>query len=268
MIKLKEISIFLTQIIQALIKVIFAALNEEKNLPKLIADINSSFNYINIRYQIIICIDASNDRSFEILSELQKQYPIKILEFKNQRGLGLAFKRLIKEATLDSDDQDLVISLDADNSHACSQIAEMVKYFNNNDLDFLVASRFCSNSSSKGFPLYRQLISKSVSILLQILFPIIKKSGGRLKDYTSGFRIYGTKILKKSLEIYGDDYIKEPEFTYTCEFLIKLAKINAIIDETPISYNYDQKIGKSKLKIGKNFLRLMILIYNLKTLRK
>jgi dolichol-phosphate mannosyltransferase len=248
-----------------LIKVIFAALNEEENLPKLIADISNSFNYINISYQIIICIDSSSDKSFEILLELAKKYPIKILEFKNQRGLGLAFKRLIKEAAINSEDQDLVISLDADNSHACSQIQEMVKYFNDNKLDFLVASRFCSASSSKGFPLYRQLISKSVSILLQTLFPIIKKSGGKLKDYTSGFRIYSSRILKKSLEIYGDDYIKEPEFTYTCEFLIKLARIKAAIDETPISYNYDQKIGKSKLKIGKNFLRLIILIFNLKT---
>jgi dolichol-phosphate mannosyltransferase len=247
-----------------LIKVIFAALNEEENLPKLIADISNSFNYINISYQIIICIDASTDKSFEILTELQKKYPIKILEYINQRGLGLAFKRLIGEVARNSDDNDLVISLDADNSHACSQIQEMIKYFNDNQLDFLVASRFCKTSSSKGFPLYRQLISKSVSILLQILFPIIKKSGGKLKDYTSGFRIYSAKILKKSLEIYGNNYIAEPEFTYTCEFLIKLAKINAAIDETPISYNYNQKIGKSKLKISKNLWRLIILIFNLK----
>ncbi len=247
-----------------MIKVIFAALNEEENLPKLITDISNSFNYINISYQIIICIDASIDNSFKILYELQKQYPIKILEFKNQRGLGLAFKRLIKEATLNSDDRDLVISLDADNSHAGNQIPGMIKYFNDNKLDFLVASRFCNASRSKGFPLYRQLISKAVSILLQTLFPITKKSGGKLKDYTSGFRIYSAKILKKSLATYGDNYIIEPEFTYTCEFLIKLAKINALADETPISYNYDQKIGKSKLKIGKNFLRLMILIFNLK----
>lgn len=246
-----------------MIKIIFAALNEEKNLPKLIADISKSFNYSNSTYQIIICIDASSDDSFKILSELQKTYPIKILEFQNQRGLGLAFKRLIKEATIDSSDDDLVISLDADNSHACSQFEEMIKYFNEHQLDLLIASRFCKSSKSKGFPLYRQLISKSVSIILQTLFPITNKSGTKLKDYTSGYRIYKAAILKKSLEAYGNNYIAETEFTYTCEFLIKLARINAIIDETPISYNYDQKVGKSKLKIGKNFLRLMILIAKL-----
>ena len=159
-----------------------------------------------------------------------------------------------------SADDDLIISLDADNTHNPEQIPEMIEYFQKNNLDLLVASRFCSSSVMADFPLRRKLISKSISILLQNLFSVRKISGEKLQDFTSGYRIYKAEKLKKLFAKKKNQFITEPEFTYTCELLIKLARINCCIDEIAISYDYGKKLGASKLRLMRNFWRLIILL--------
>jgi dolichol-phosphate mannosyltransferase len=251
-----------------LIKIIFCAFNEEQNLPKFLSNLTLELNILNRQFEIIACLDGSEDSSSQILSNLEKSYPIKTLEIKNQRGLGLAYKRLFLHVIENSNDDDLIISLDADNTHNPKQIGEMISHFEKNSLDFLVTARFCGNSVMKDFPLHRQFISKSISILLQILFSVKNISGSKLKDYTSGYRIYKSEKLKKLFAIHKDKFITEPDFTYTCELLINLSKLDTRFDEIAISYDYGKKIGKSKLRIFSNLKRLVILLFKQIAIKK
>ena len=214
-------------------------------------------------FEIIACLDGGSDNSPELLENLKKIYPLKILPIINQRGLGIAYKRLFEEVIKSSTSDDLVISLDADNTHNPAQIPEMLAHFEKNNLDFLVASRFCTKSVMADFPLHRQFISKATSILLQSIFSVKKISKKRLQDYSSGYRIYSVKKLQELFARQGKQFISEPEFTYTCEILIKLSRLNCRIDETEISYDYGKKIGKSKLRIARNLWRLGILLIKL-----
>ncbi len=247
-----------------MIKIIFSALNEEQNLKKLLISVVYQMQVLQHDFEIIACIDGSNDGSFEILSAFAKFHQIKILPLKNQRGLGLAYKRLFLEVIKNSSESDLIISLDADNTHNPEQISQMLKHFEKNNLDLLVASRFCDSSVMADFPFHRKFISKSTSIILQNLFSVRKISGTKLQDFTSGYRIYKIEKLKELFENDKDRFIVEPEFTYTCELLIKLSRLNCRIDEIAISYDYGKKIGASKLRILRNFWRLIILLISLK----
>jgi dolichol-phosphate mannosyltransferase len=242
-----------------MIKIIFCALNEAPNLTKFLIDLNHEMQILQRDFEIISCLDGSNDSSFQLLTDLK----IKILPLKNERGLGLAYKRLFLEVIKNSDDTDLVISLDADGTHNPEQIPTMLTHFEKNSLDFLVASRFCGNSVMADFPLHRRFITKFTSILLQNIFAVKKISGEIFQDYSSGYRIYKIEKLKKLFSQEKNNFITEPEFTYTCELLIKLARIGARIDEIAISYDYGKKIGKSKLRILRNFWRLIVMLLKL-----
>ncbi len=243
-----------------MIKIILCAYNEAQNLKTLLANLNHELSGLKQNFEIIICIDGTTDESESIINEFAKICKIKILPPKNQRGLGVAFKRIFLEVINNSSDDDLIISLDADNSHNPSQIPAMIEHFEKNSLDFLVASRFCDHSSMQHFPLHRKFISKTVSLLLQTLFPIKKISGKKIQDYTSGYRIYKAKKLKDLYKIKKDNFIREPEFTYTCELLVKLSQLQGRFDEIAILYEYEKKLGISKLRIGRNFYRLLILL--------
>lgn len=251
-----------------MIKVIFCAYNEEQSLPEFIHNLTQALGNLNRQYEIIACLDGSSDRSMTILQDASQSQPITILEPKNQRGLGLAYKRLFLHVIKNCNDDDLIISLDADNTHNPAQLQEMIAQFEKDQLDFLVASRFCGRSVMRDFPIHRQLISKSISIFLQLLFPIKKISQRRLKDYTSGYRIYKLSKLKALYQLYHNDFICEPEFTYTCELLINLSRLNIRADEIALSYDYNKKIGKSKLRIFRNLVRLVILIFRQLLMKK
>lgn len=243
-----------------MIKIIFCALNEEQNLQKLLVNLSHEMQVMQRDFEIIACLDGSTDGSLRVLEDFSKFHSVKVLPLKNERGLGLAYKRLFLDVIQNSAPDDLVISLDADSTHNPEQIPQMIEHFENNSLDFLVASRFCGNSVMADFPIHRQFISKSISILLQNLFAVRKINGEKLQDFTSGYRVYKVGNLQKLYAQQKNEFISEPEFTYTCELLIKLARLNSRLDEIAISYDYGKKIGKSKLRIMRNFWRLMILL--------
>jgi len=250
-----------------MIKIFLCCYNEAENLKKLLADLEREMQLVKRDFELFFCLDGTTDDSIAVIKQFSN-LKITILPQINQRGLGLAYKRLFLEAAKNFSDEDLLITFDADNSHNPKQIHEMLAHFEKNSLDFLVASRFCNNSAMDDFPLYRQLISKSTSLILQIFFPIKKISGKNLQDYTSGYRIYRAKIIKELFAKEKNNFISEPEFTYTCELLIKLSRLKIRLDEIAISYEYGKKIGVSKLRIMRNFRRLLIMIFHLKLSEK
>ena len=246
-----------------MIKILLCCLNEAENLQKLLPNLEREMQLVKRDFEIWFCLDGTSDASLEVIKEFSPRIKIKVLPQINQRGLGLAYKRLFLEVIADSSNSDLIITLDADSTHNPNQISSMIEHFEKNALDFLVASRFCGNSVMDDFPLHRQLISKSTSLLLQNIFAVKKISGEKLQDYTSGYRIYRAQKLKELFEKEKNNFITEPEFTYTCELLIKLSRVNSRFDEIAISYDYGKKIGASKLRIMRNFFRLGVMLFKL-----
>lgn len=258
-----------------MIKIILCAFNEAQNLTSLLPDINREVTKITRDYEIIICIDGSDDSSLALIEQMKggfeyykesstknllQKLPIKVLSPQNQLGLGLAYKRIFLDVIKNAADDDLIISLDADNTHDPAQIRDLVKLCKDHNLDLAIASRFCKTSVVTGFPLHRKFISKATSLVLQTLFPIKKVSGGRVKDYSSGYRAYLAKKLKQLYQIHQEQFVTEKDFIYTCEILLNIANSGARIDELPLIYNYGKKIGASKLKIMKNSRGLLNLI--------
>jgi dolichol-phosphate mannosyltransferase len=243
-----------------LIKIILCAFNEAQNIKKLIPSIIHQFELMQREFEIIFCLDCSTDDSVEIIKNYKNQCSITILPIENKRGLGIAYKKAFLHVIFNCKADDLIISFDADCTHDPSQLPEMLKIFEEKNLDFMVASRFVNSSSIKHFPFYRKLISKTISFYLRLLFPI-KNSSDQIYDYTSGYRIYRNSILQKSFQKRGLNFITEEDFTCLIEILIILNQLQLIkkFQEFPIQYSYGDKIGASKLRLFKNCFRLLIL---------
>ena len=243
-----------------MIKIILCAFNEAKNIQKLIPSIIHEFELMQREFEIIFCLDCTTDNSVEIIENFKNKCPITILPIDNHRGLGLAYKKAFLHVIFNSKPDDLIISFDADCTHNPSQLKDMIKVFEEKNLDFMVASRFVNSSSIAHFPRYRKLISASISLFLQTFFPI-KNSRNKIKDYTSGYRIYKNDVLQKLYKKLGTKLITESDFTCLIEILIKLnqQKLLKNFEEYPIQYEYGEKIGASKLRLSRNFYRLLIL---------
>ena len=72
-----------------LISIIFSFKNEEKNLNELIKRVEASLSKINDwKYELIFVNDCSEDKSEEILLDLQKNNPITIINMTRTFGVG------------------------------------------------------------------------------------------------------------------------------------------------------------------------------------
>ena len=93
-----------------LISIIFSFKNEEKNLNELVNRIEASLSKLaNWKYELIFVNDCSDDKSEEILLNLQKNNPITIINMTRTFGVGPCVLAGFREAKGDA-----IVYMDAD----------------------------------------------------------------------------------------------------------------------------------------------------------
>jgi glycosyltransferase involved in cell wall biosynthesis len=79
------------------LSVLVANYNNENYLADAIKSIYSQ-QCINFNYEVIVCDDASTDRSLCILEELKSQFNFSLLVNRINRGVGFTKKKLVSES--------------------------------------------------------------------------------------------------------------------------------------------------------------------------
>ncbi|MCI8621001.1 MAG: hypothetical protein HFJ50_04450 [Clostridia bacterium] len=85
-----------------------------------------------------------------------------------------------------------------------------------------------------------------------------------VKDYTCGYRVYTYDIIKKMLEKFGENPIKEKSFACMMELLYKVHKVGAKFAEVGFELKYGNKCGESKMNVSKTAERSLITAVKLK----
>ena len=92
------------------VSIIFSFRNEEKNIPELVARTNKVFDKLNNwKYELVFVNDDSTDSSERVLSELQNDHPIKIINMSRKFGVGPCVL-----AGFDNCNGDCIIYMDTD----------------------------------------------------------------------------------------------------------------------------------------------------------
>ncbi|WP_051330859.1 glycosyltransferase family 2 protein [Aneurinibacillus terranovensis] len=228
--------------------------NEEKALPLLLNRISDVFEDES-SYEVIIINDGSYDETLPIAKQYSKRMPVHIIDHGVNKGLGSAMKNGLQYAATVAAYEDVVVALDADNTHNPTLIKEMINKLKKEDLDIIIASRYAKGGQEIGLSLHRKFLSLGASTILKMFFHI-----PGVRDYTCGYRAYSAAILKQAHLIYNNALVEELGFVCMAEIIIKLSLIGAKIGEVGLVLRYDQKEGKSKMKIIKTINRYLQLI--------
>lgn len=71
-----------------LLSLVFSFRNEEENIPDLVRRVDAAVTGIEgVKYEMVFVNDDSTDRSLELLLDLQKRYPIKIINMSRRFGV-------------------------------------------------------------------------------------------------------------------------------------------------------------------------------------
>jgi dolichol-phosphate mannosyltransferase len=231
------------------------AFNEEKALPLLLDGLRKLFEEHELCYKVIIVDDGSKDSTASIAERYSTKMPLELLRHGINKGLGAAMRTGLSYIAQNSSRSDIVVTMDADNTHNPENLLKMLKKIEQG-ADIVIASRYAKGGKEVGLSFQRKILSCGASFLLDRFFRI---EGA--KDYTCGYRMYRTSLIKDAFKRYGENFITENSFVCMAEILIKMGYLNAKVAEVPLILRYDLKEGVSKMKKLRTIKRYLQFIW-------
>ena len=236
-----------------MIYLILPSYNEEKNLIKIfdkIDNLSTAKNFI-----VILVDDCSTDFTSSILKQ-KKKFKLIYKKHHYNKGLSMALEtgfNVIKEKIKSND---LVITMDSDNTHPIRIIPGMIKKLEKEKADIIIASRFLPASAVNGLSYDRKILSVLAKQVFSFFFPY-----KNLKEYTCNFRIYKPILIKKLLK--NKKFFKDEDFNIAVKIILYfITNVKHLkISEFPLILNYHYKIGSSKMRVFKNIFLTLRLIF-------
>jgi dolichol-phosphate mannosyltransferase len=225
--------------------VVLPAYNEEKGIGSLLERISEALNDEQLAFEVLVVDDGSQDRTLQIVEEYGTELPVKVSRHAVNQGLGATIRDGLSLASRGASPNDVVITMDADETHTPGLIVRMVRMIREGH-DVVIASRYCPGARVFGVSRFRRFLSYGGSMLFRVAFPT---SG--VRDFTCGYRAYRGGVLRKALATYGDRFVDSDGFQCMVDILLKLRSMDVIFGEVPLLLRYDLKQGKSKMRIAK-----------------
>lgn len=225
-------------------RVVLPAFNEEKDLGHLLERIEEAMYGIRLPYELVIVDDGSTDGTPDVITQWAQTMPIRSIRHDVNQGLGATIRDGLKLACESADPRDVIVTLDADNSHTPELILRMVRLIREGN-DVVIASRFRPGSSVRGVPVSRRILSRAAGLLFKLTFPI-----RGVRDYTCGYRAYRAEVLQRVTQS-DPDFFDQPGFQVMVDILLKLRRDKDLVfGEAPLILRYDLKTGASKMDVG------------------
>src|SRR5579885_612400 len=164
--------------------IVLPAYNEERCLPRLLDRIAEAMSAAHLSYKVMVVNDGSKDSTGQIAVEYSREIPLIIETHSVNMGLGATLRDGVLKAIALAHPDDIVVTMDADNSHNPELIPRMGRLIREGN-DVVIASRYQPGSKTIGVPGYRRMLSIVGSLIFRLFLPV-----EGVRDYTCGFRAY------------------------------------------------------------------------------
>lgn len=234
--------------------IVLPAFNEAANLSRLFTRIDEAMYEACLPYRIVLVDDGSKDATPQIALDAASNLPIDILRHTVNLGLGATIRDGLIRACSLANPADVVVTLDADNSHTPELILRMVRLVREGH-DVVIASRYQPGSVVRGVSLGRRILSRTGSLFIQVMMPI-----RGVRDYTCGYRAYRADLLQR---VFAESpaFIDQDGFQVMVDILLKLRHDRSLVfGEAPLILRYDLKLGESKMRVGRTILATLGLV--------
>lgn len=235
--------------------IVLPCFNEEKNIEPLVHSIDEALRH-NVSYKIIAVNDGSYDRTGDVLKTLSVKYPLKVVEHSTNLGLGTALRTGLSVAAEEALDDDVVVTMDSDNTHDPKSILDMLIAARKSDI--VVGSRYIKGGAQLNVPAHRVILSRLINTFAARLFKL------HVKDITSSFRCFRGAVIKKLYSTSEGKIIHSNGFESSLELLFRAVHFGVFVSEVPILLDYSKKNGASKMRVFSTILNYLFLFLKFK----
>lgn len=236
------------------ITVVLPAYNEEQAITTLLERLDAAFEEEGLRGDVLVVNDGSTDGTAAAVRRYRGGLGVRLLEFERNRGLAEAIKAGLFAAAAGRAPDDIIVTMDADNTHTPGLILRMVRTIREGS-DVVIASRYQPGSRSLGLTWRRRVMSLVANLLFR---GVVRIPGAR--DYTCGYRAYRAGLLHTAIERYHEQLVRQSGFSCTAEILVRLKPLDPIVHEVPLILRYDLKPGASKINVGRTIRETLLLL--------
>lgn len=216
--------------------VIIPTYNEKENIEKIIRAVFA----LEKCFHILVIDDGSPDGTAAIVKGLMQQEftdRLFLIERTGKLGLGTAYIAGFRWGLAQG--YDYIFEMDADFSHAPSDLPRLYSACADDGYDLAIGSRYISGVNVVNWPMGRVLMSYFASKYVRFI------TGFKVHDTTAGFKCYRRRVLETidldAIRFKGYAFQIEMKFTtYKCGFKIK---------EVPVIF-VNRVEGVSKMNSG------------------
>ena len=134
----------------------------------------------------VVCVD---DGSSDSSARIAESCGATVHRHRVNRGYGGALKSLFQVAK--EMDADVLVILDSDGQHDPSSIPDLIEPIINDEVDFVIGSRFVEGGNTEDMPAYRRLGIKVITAASNL------SSDLDISDTQSGFRAFSRKAIDR-----------------------------------------------------------------------
>ena len=216
------------------LSIVIPAKNEEQGLSKFLPELAKCYP----QAEIIVVNDGSTDSTAEVAG----RFGAEVINHVYSKGNGASIKSGARAAS-----GDYIVFMDGDGQHKPSDIQRLIDKVNEG-YDMVVGARSSGSQASVarwfGNGLYNLLASKMV--------------GHRVEDLTSGMRIVNAALFREFL------YLLPNGFSYPTTITMAFFRAGYSVAYIPIVA--EKRLGKSHIKIVRDGMRFLIIIFKIATL--
>jgi len=211
------------------ILIIIPTYNELENLPKLLPEVLSKDEGINV---LIVDDNSPDGTAGFVESQMKVNNRIHLIKRPSKQGLGTAYIAGFKYAL--QNNFEFIFEMDADFSHDPKEIPRFLDEIKNSDV--VLGSRYINGVNVINWPLRRLLLSSFANLYTRII------TGLPVHDATGGYKCFNRKVL----EAIDLDRVKSNGYAFQIEMTFKAWKKGFSVKEIPIIF-VDRVKGKSKM---------------------
>ncbi len=239
------------------IRVVLLAYNEADSIASVLTLLKEHLTNYQSNFRLYVVNDGSTDNTLSVVEDLCDEMPLTLLNHVTNMGVAQAFDTGLRKATKDSNNGDVIITMEADGTSVPELVSVMSGKIRDG-YDIVCASRYCEGGGLPNFPWHRRFFSVNANRLLRLLFPI-----KGVRDYTLFFRAYRAVLLKEAFQHYSSDFITSTGFVSNAEILIKLRNFRPKATECPMIYDYSVKKSFSKMRVWTNTAEYLLTIWKI-----
>lgn len=222
--------------------VVLPSYNEEIALGRLFPQFDALAGTISEDLSVLVVDDGSTDGTAKVAAEWSGSTPVRAIVFPRNRGYGAALEEGVVSAARSGGADDLVATMDADDTHDPKYLTDMIAHLDRAGLDVVVASRYAPGGKEEGVSWDRKLLSHGASWFYRRAFDLPGVS-----DYSCGYRLFRASLIQKALDQRGNLGL-DSGFQASGELLLRLREGSSAIGEVPFELHYERKPTRSKMQ--------------------